>query len=365
MATEREMVLNMGPQHPSTHGVLRVMLKLDGEVIVEAQPDIGYLHRCFEKLAEDWSYPQVVPLTDRNDYLAAMTNELVYVMAVEKLLGIEVPERAKYIRVIMAELQRICSHLLWWATFALDLGALTPFFYGFREREMTYDLFEMVTGGRLLYSYMRIGGVRNDLPDRFTQKTLEFLDWLEKMLWEYDRLLTRNRIFEHRTIGVAPLSAADAIAYGASGPVLRGSGVPRDLRKVEPYLVYDRFDFEIPVGRNGDCYDRYIVRMKEIEESAKIIRQALESIPDGEVLAKVPRQLKPPAGEVYVRIESPRGEVGAYLISDGSQKPYRLKWRAPSFAHLELIPLLGPGLLIADMVVLIGSIDIILGEVDR
>ena len=364
---ERELLLNVGPQHPSTHGVLRVIAKLNGETIVTAQPDIGYLHRCFEKLAESKSYPMVMPYTDRTDYLGAITNEWVYALAVEKLLGVEVPERAEYIRVIAAEMQRVCSHLLWFGTFALDLGAVTPFLYAFRERETLYDLYEQLTGARLLYNYLRIGGVRNDMPNGFVEKLVDLLDFLEKKAFnEYRVLLTGNRIFEVRTLNVGELSSQDAIAWGASGPVLRGSGVKWDLRRDAPYSVYDRFDFEVPVGKDpGDVYDRYAMRMREMEESVKIIRQALQQLPTGEIMGKVPKIIKPPKGEVYTRVEAPRGEVGCYLISDGTTNPYRLHWRSPCYTHLQLIPLLSPGFKVADLVAIIGSIDIVLGEVDR
>lgn len=360
------MTLNMGPQHPSTHGVLRILLTLDGETVVDAQPVIGYLHRNFEKICEDLTYPMVVPFTDRNDYMAAMTNELAYVLTVEKGLGVEVPERAQYIRVIMAELQRICSHLLFYGPYALDVGAITPFLYAFREREILYDIFEKTTGARLLYNYMRVGGVRNDVPDDFREKTLEFLDVLESKGWyEYDTVLLKNRIFEVRTKGIGVLAAADAVAMGASGPILRASGVSRDLRMESNDLIYDRFNFDVPLGEKGDCYDRVMVRMRELLESAKIVRQALDQMPDGPVMGKVPRVIKLPAGELYNAIEGPRGEVGCYIVSDGGTKPYRLKWRAPSFVHLQLVPLICRGGLVADLVANVGSLDPIFGEVDR
>lgn len=360
------IALNMGPQHPSTHGVLRVVLTLDGETVVDAQPDIGYLHRNFEKICEDLNYPLIIGFTDRNDYLGAMTNELAYVLAVENLAGIEVPERAQYIRVIMAELQRICSHLLFYGPYALDLGAVTPFLYAFREREMLYDIFEKVTGARLLYNYMRLGGLRNDVYGGFKEDVLEFLKVLETRGWyDYDTVLIKNRIFEVRTQGIGKLSAEDAVAMGASGPILRASGVDYDLRKKAPYLVYDRFEFDIPVGSNGDCYDRVVVRMQEMLQSARIVRQAIEQMPDGPVLGKVPRVIKPEAGDIYHSVEGPRGEVGVYIVSDGGTKPYRIKWRAPSFVHLQLLPLICKGGLVADVVANVGSLDAIFGEVDR
>lgn len=384
MEQAKELLINMGPQHPSTHGVLRILIKLDGENVTYAEPDIGYLHRCFEKLSEAKTYPQVIPFTDRTDYLAAILNEWIFCMGVEKLQGVQVPERAEYIRVIMGELQRITSHLLWFGAFALDLGAVTPFLYAWREREKIYSIFERITGGRMLYNYLRVGGVRNDIlpewigspddvgmpghPDDKSEKTIHgFLNYLENYaLPEYETLVTNNRIIQWRTQSIAPLSAKDAIAFGATGPVLRGSGVKWDLRKNEPYSIYDRFDFDIPVGKeNGDVYDRYMVRMNEIPQSIKIVRQALAQMPEGEVLGKVPRVIKPPAGEIYARVEGAKGELGAYIISDGSPNPYRVKWRSPCFVHLQLIPHLAPGFKIADLVAIIGSIDIVLGEVDR
>ncbi len=362
---EHELIVNMGPSHPSTHGVLRLILRVDGETIVDATPDIGFLHRCFEKLSEGWTYPQVVPLTDRNDYVSSMTNELAYVIAVEKLAGIEVPERAQVIRVIVAELQRIASHLVWFGSFANDLGATTAFIYAIRERERILDLFEALSGARLTYSYMRIGGVRNDLPPWFVEKTREFLKLMPSRLREYENLFMKNAIFLARSRGVGKLTAEQAIAYGASGPVLRASGVNFDIRRDEPYAAYGRFRIGVPVGKNGDVYDRAVCRFEEMRESLKIVEQALDALPDGEVMAKVPRVLKPPAGDVYSRIESPRGEVGVYLVSDGGPNPYRVKWRAPSFVHLESLPIMCRGHMVADVVANIGSIDIILGEVDR
>lgn len=364
--TAEKLVLNMGPHHPSTHGVLRLIVTLDGETLVDIEPDIGFLHRCFEKTCENWTYPQIVPLTDRTDYLASMTNEWPYVMAVETLMGIRVPERAEYIRVIAGELQRIASHVLWWAFTGLESGAMTTYFYGFRDREMILDLFQMLCGARLTYNFFRIGGVRNDLPEGFIEKARKFLDYFESYAHrEYETLLSGNRIFQHRIQDIGILTAEDAVAWGATGPVLRASGVKYDLRKDDPYSVYDRFEFNVPVGVKGDIADRYAVRMQEMLESCKIVRQALDQIPDGEVMAKVPKVIKPPAGEVYSRIEAPRGEVGCYLVSDGSPKPYRLKWRSPCYVHTQILPLIGRGYKIADLVMNIGSIDLIMGEVDR
>ncbi len=359
-----ELFVNMGPQHPSTHGVLRVLARLDGERIVDAQADIGYLHRCFEKIAEKRTVQQVIPYTDRTDYLAAITDELCFVMAVEQLLQVEIPPRAQYIRFIMAELQRIASHLLWFGAFALDLGATTPFLYAWRERERLLDIFERVTGARMLYNYLRVGGVRNDLYDGFEQAVERFLKDLDARLAQYHELVTGNRIFEARTKGVGVLSAEDAIAYAASGPVLRASGVKYDVRKADPYLLYDKYDFEVPIGTNGDVYDRYIVRMKEIEESKKLVLAGLADLPPGEIMGDVPRRIKL-EGDSYARIEAPRGEVACYLVGDGSDQPYRLKWRSPCFVHLQLLGLLSKGSMIADLVANIGSLDIVMGEVDR
>ncbi len=360
-----ELLINMGPQHPSTHGVLRVMARLDGEKVVDAWGDIGYLHRCFEKIAEKRPLPAVIPYTDRTDYLAALSMELTYVLAVEKLLNIEVPERAVYIRFITNELQRIASHLLWFGAFCLDLGAVTGFLYAFRDREKILDVYESLCGARMLYNYFRIGGVRNDLYQGFRDTVLRLMDDLEKRLVEFDNLITSNKIFETRTVGVGVLTAEEAIAWGASGPVLRASGIPYDIRKADPYLLYDRYDFNVPVGTNGDVYDRYRVRMAEIAESIKLVRHGLEDLPrGGDIMADVPRRLSP-SGDTYSRIESPRGEVGCYLVCDGTDVAYRVKWRSPCFVHLQLLGTLSRGSLIADMVANIGSLDIVMGEVDR
>jgi len=360
----RELVVNMGPQHPSTHGVLRVKITLNGETLEAADPDIGYLHRCFEKISEGLTYPQVMPYTDRTDYVAAITDEWAYALAAERLLGVEVPERAEYIRVIMGEVQRLLSHLIWFGSFAMDMGAVTPFLYAWRERETGYDFMETVTGTRQLYNFLRIGGVRNDIDDDGWQALDRFLKAMDQALIEYDTLFTKNPIFEVRAKGIGPLSAEEAIAFGASGPVLRGSGVARDLRRDEPYSVYDRLDFAVPVGSSGDAYDRYLVRMLEMEQSLRIIRQAIKQIPPGDIQGKVPKAMKP-TGEAYARVEAPKGEVACYLVGNGTVNPYRMHWRSPCFTHLQLLPHWAPGNLVADMVVLIGTIDIILGEVDR
>ena len=359
--------LSMGPQHPSTHGVLRLAVRLDGEQVTECKVDIGYLHRSFEKFAETWQFPQLAPFVDRNDYLAGTLNEHAYCLAVERLLGLEVPERAEYIRVIMAELNRIGSHLIWFGTFAMDLGATTAFLWAFGARERLYDLNEVVTGGRMFPQFFRLGGVRNDFPPEFFPMVEKTLNDLEKSLAEYHGLVTGNPIFRARTQGIGRLSAEQAIAYGCSGAMLRGSGVPYDVRRADPYSIYDRFEFDIPVGENGDVYDRYIVRMREIEESIKIVRQALDGYPrKGPITAKLPRRLKAPQGaHVYAHVESPRGDLGVFIVSDGTDQPYRIKWRAPSFSNLQAVEFLAPGLMVADLVALVGSVDVVLGEVDR
>lgn len=363
--TMEEMYVNMGPQHPSTHGVLRLLLKLDGEVILEAIPYIGYLHRCHEKIYENRTYLQIIPYTDRLDYLAAMSNNFSFCLAVERLMGIPVPERAEYIRVIMAELQRIASHLVFVGTFGLDLGNFTIFMYCFRERERIVDLFEMTSGQRLNYTYYRIGGVAMDLPPGFVEDTWAFLEYFKPKLADYDRLFTDNRIFQDRVKRIGILNLKTAVNYGISGPMLRASGKKWDLRRHDPYSIYDRFEFDIPVGEKGDCWDRYIVRMEEMRQSIRILEQALRDLPSGEIQAKVPKTLKPPAGETYSRIEAPRGELGFYIVSDGTTKPYRVKIRAPSFVNLSVAPVILPGCLVADCVAVLGSIDIVLGEVDR
>lgn len=360
-----EIQINMGPQHPSTHGVLRLLLTLDGEIVVDCRPDIGYLHRGMEKLAEMRTYIQFIPITDRFDYLSSMLNNAVYVGALEKLGGIEVPERVEYIRVIMMELQRIASHLVFYGSMALDLGATTPFLYAFREREDIIDLFEMTCGARLTYNYFRPGGVSRDLPDEFVPKCREFISKMRKRLPEYDALFTENEIFLLRTRGVGVISAEDAKDYGMSGPNLRGSGVAYDVRKADPYSIYNRFEFDVAVRQEGDVLSRYLVRLQEIRESLRIIEQALDGLPDGKVNYKLPPVFKLPEGEVYHHIESSRGDLGCFIISDGSPKPYRLKWRAPSFISLQALPKMVKGWKVADVVAAVGSLDIVLGEVDR
>ncbi|MEW6670966.1 MAG: NADH-quinone oxidoreductase subunit D [Thermodesulfobacteriota bacterium] len=365
-----ELLVNMGPQHPSTHGVLRVVLQTDGEMVLKATPHIGYLHRCAEKIAENVTYPQFVPYTDRMDYLAAMNNNLGFALAVEKMAGIEVPPRAQYIRVIFAELNRIASHLVAVGTYGLDMGAFTPFLYCFREREWILDLFESACGARLTYSYITIGGVRQDLPDRFADMCEEFLDFFEHKIVEYNNLLSYNHIFIQRTGNVGVCPAPLAVAYGLTGPCLRGSGVKWDLRKAAPYSRYDEFEFDVPVGEGrfgtvGDCWDRYFVRVLELTQSARIVRQALQKLSPGPVEAKVPRSLKLPAGEIYSEVENPRGQLGFYIVSDGGRSPYRLKVRGPSFCNLSILTALAKNCLLADMAAIIGSLDVVMGEVDR
>jgi len=366
-----EMVINMGPQHPSTHGVLRLELIVDGEIVVDVIPHIGYLHRCFEKHAEHMTnYQQVIPYCDRLDYIAAMSMEWSYALAVEKLLGIKVPERVEYIRVIMAELQRIASHLIAIGCYGLDLGAFTPFLYCFRDRERILDLFEMTCGARLLYNYFWVGGVSHDLPPGFINKAKDFCKYFRPNIKELNDLLSYNDIFIKRTANVGVLPADVAIAFGCSGPMLRGSGVNFDLRRDDPYSVYDRFKWDVQVGSGengtvGDCWDRYMVRVREMEQSVKIIEQALDQIPDGDVASAIPKRIRPNAGDVYVRTESPRGEIGFYVISDGSATPYRVKARSPAFVNLSVTPEICRGYMVADVVAIVGSIDIVLGEVDR
>ena len=386
------MTINMGPQHPSTHGVLRLILTIEGETVVKAVPDIGFLHTGIEKTAEAKTYHQALVLTDRMDYLAPLCNNLGYSLAVEKLLGIEdeINDKIRYVRVLLAELQRIASHLVWLGTSALDLGAMSVFLYCFREREMILDVFEELSGVRMMTSYICPGGLQADLTPAFDAKVRAFTSIFPDRLQEYHDLLTNNQLWMERTKGVAVLSAEEAIAYGASGFVLRGSNVVWDIRKALPYSGYEQFDFDIPVGTNGDVYDRYLVRMLEMEQSLKIVNQALEGMPAGAYRVSNPKVApppkwqitgsmealihhfklftegyRPPKGEVFVRTESPKGELDFYIVSDGTAKPYRMHVRAPSFANLEALPLMIEGCFLADVVAAIGSIDIVLGEVDR
>ncbi len=365
-----EMVLNMGPQHPSTHGVLRLKIHTDGEVVSKIEPIIGYLHRCFEKHCENLSYEQIVPFTDRCDYLASMHMDHAYSIAVEKLLDIELPERVEYIRVIIAELQRIASHLVAIGTFGLDVGAITPFTWTIRDRERVLDLFEALCGARLLYNYIWPGGVSHDLSPKFIQRTQEFLDYFETQIIEYNELLTGNKIFIERTADVGVMPADVAVNFGVTGPSLRGSGVAYDLRKTQPYSIYDKFEFNVPVGEGtmgtvGDSWDRYWVRMVEMEESIKIIRQAMASLPDGDVHAAMPKKIRPAKGDVYSRYESARGDVGIYIQSNGKNVPLRLKMRSPAFCNLSVLGEIGEGWMISDIITILGSLDIVLGEIDR
>ena len=387
---KEELLLNMGPQHPSTHGVLRVVLELDGERIVKATPDLGYLHRGVEKLAEGLTYMQIIPHTDRLDYVCAMANNYAYVRAVEKLLDITVPVRAEYIRTIVAEMQRIIGHLFWLGTQALDIGAMTVFFWTFREREILLDMFEKLCGARLTLNYYRIGGVDSDFTPELVQRMKAFLETFPEKVKEYDSLIASNRIFLGRTKNVALLSAEDAINFGCTGPVLRGSGVAYDIRKAEPYGVYDKVDWEVPIGKNGDTYDRYWIRMEEMRQSARIIAQCLDQLPAGPIMAEAPQYIpppkelvmrdmeslihhfiiytqgiKPPKAETYCATEAPKGELGFFIVSDGSPRPYRLKIRSPSFVHMGAFDHMARGYLISDIITIFGTYDIVMGECDR
>ncbi len=384
------MVLNMGPHHPATHGVLRVILELDGETIIKAIPDIGYLHTGIEKTMESKTYAQVIPLTDRMDYVASLSNNLAYLLSVEKLLDIQAPPKAQYVRVLLTELTRIASHLVWVGSHPADIGALTMLLYAFREREKLMDIFELVSGQRMMTSYFRIGGLAQDLPDGFETKVREVLNTFPEKIDEYEKLLTKNRIFLNRTVGVGKISSQDAIDLGVSGPILRATGVKWDIRKSNPYSGYDKFEFDIPTRTNGDVYDRYLVRVEEMRQSLRIVQQALDGIPEGDFVARVPGVVLPPkeqvvsnieslifhfklvvegfsapVGDVYHSIESPKGEIGYYIVSDGSNKPYRVKVRPPCFVNISALPKMIEGRLIADVIAVIGSIDIVLGEIDR
>ncbi|HEB75769.1 MAG TPA: NADH dehydrogenase (quinone) subunit D [Nitrospirae bacterium] len=388
----RELNVSMGPQHPSTHGVLRLVLELDGETVVKCTPYVGYLHRGVEKLAEGMTYLQALPLTDRLDYISSMSNNVGYCLAVERLFGIEAPDRAKFIRTMVCEMTRISSHIIWIATHALDLGAMTVFLYSFREREWLLDLFEKLCGARLTVSYPRIGGVRNDVSQEFLDSLYEFTEQFPEKIEEYETLIDQNRIWLGRTKGIGVISAEEAINWGLSGPVLRGSGVDYDVRKRFPYDAYDRVEFDVPIGKNGDVYDRYRCRMEELRQSNRIIRQCIERMPRGPVMAPdaakftlPPKErvladmeslihhfvlitkgpMAAPEGEMYVATEVPKGELGFYIVSDGTGKPYRMRVRAPSFVHASLLPRLCEGSLVADVVANIGTIDIVLGECDR
>jgi NADH-quinone oxidoreductase subunit D len=365
-----EILVNVGPQHPSTHGVLRLVVKTDGEMVRETHPHIGYLHRCAEKIGESVTCQQFVPYTDRLDYLASINNNLGYCLAVERLAEIAVPERAAYLRIIGCELNRIASHLISYGTFGMETGAFTPFFYGFREREQLVAILEKMCGARLTYHYIRIGGVMRDITAEIARDIREFVKTMNSRWDEYNTLLSFNEIFIQRTANIGIIPGEMAINYGLTGPCLRGSGVPWDLRKCVPYSLYERFNFNIALGEGkmgtvGDSWDRYWVRMVEIKESLKIITQALDGLPEGEIRAKVPRALKLQPGEIYVRVENPRGELGFYLVSDGGVKPYRLKIRAPSFCNLSITDAVAKDCLVADVIIIVGSIDVVLGEIDR
>ncbi|MGE4317300.1 MAG: NADH dehydrogenase (quinone) subunit D [Deferribacterales bacterium] len=384
------VTVNMGPQHPSTHGVLRLVVDLDGETIVNVEPDVGYLHRGTEKLAENRTYHQCIPLTDRLDYLSPLSNNLAYCLAVEKFFDVKIPERADYLRVILAELARVASHLVWIATHALDIGAMTVFLYAFREREEILDLFEIGTGQRMTSSWIRIGGIRADMPEEFFVRAKDFVERFDKNVDTYENLLTNNRIWKMRTIGIGHLSAEDVQDYGTSGPLMRGSGVDFDLRRDEPYCCYDKFQWEIPVQPEGDTYARYKVRMKELREANKIVGQALETLPAGSVMTDDPRVALPahedvyermealirrfyivskgfkaPKGETYQGIEAPKGELGFYIVSEGEERPYRMKVRAPSYVNLGALNHMAKGHMLADLVAIIGTNDVVLGEIDR
>jgi len=390
VARQEIMTINMGPHHPSTHGVLRVILELDGEVVVNAIPDIGYLHRGVEKLSEGKKYLQVLPLTDRLDYLAAGSNNLAYILAVEKLLKIEVPRRARYIRTAIAEITRIMSHLLWLGTHAADIGAVTMLMYTLREREDILDLIEETAGTRMMPTYFRPGGVARDVLPGFTAKIKAFAEKIDVKIPEYERLLTKNRIWMKRTQGVGVLSREDAISLGLSGPAARGSGVDWDIRRDEPYEAYDELEFDIPVMHEGDVYARYLVRLEEMRQASRMLKQLAEGLPEGPYIERSARYvypekervtksmeamihhfklvidgLAPPPGEAYSTIEAPKGELGFYIISDGSPNPYRLRIRPPSFVNLQSLLPMCKGNMVADVVAIIGSLDIVLGEIDR
>ena len=389
-SSPRTMILNMGPQHPSTHGVLRLVLELDGETVIRAVPDIGYLHTGIEKSLEDKTYHQGITLTDRIDYLCPLTNNLCYVLAIEKLLGLEVPPRAQWLRVMLNELTRIASHLVWLGTHAIDIGAMSVFLYCFREREDILKIFEMASGQRMMTTYFRVGGLALEPPIGFLERIRKFLGYFPGRLEEYQELLTRNRIWMGRTQGVGIISADDALDLGVSGPALRACGIDWDLRRDNPYSSYEKFSFNVPVRTEGDVYARYMLRMAEMRESMKIVEQALDGLPEGSIRADSPGVIMPerekmktemealiyhfkivtegflvPPGEVYQAVESPRGEMGYYVVSDGTSHPYRVKVRAPSFANLQALPKIAEGRQVSDLIACIGSIDIILGEIDR
>jgi NADH-quinone oxidoreductase subunit D len=382
--------LNLGPHHPSTHGVFRAMVELDGEIVLDVVPHLGYLHRGYEKACENKHYHQVIPLAERCDYMGASTNSLAFCLCVEKILDVEVPERAQVIRVMMAELSRIFSHLFWLGTHGHDVGAMTPLFYCLREREEIMNLFELTAGGRLMPNYLRIGGIIRDLEEGFTDRLRDFTDHFDQRVDDYETLLTKNAIYVDRTKGIGILSLEDAIGLGASGPMIRASGLAWDVRKREPYSGYEYYDFDVPVETGCDVYSRYLVRIAELRQSNRILKQALERLPEGEIRAKKPgvifppqreiyarmeslihhfmlvvEGVKPPIGEYYQCIESPRGELGCFIVSDGGAKPYRLKWRAPAFVNLQTLAKMSKGSFFADLIAILSSVDIVLAEVDR
>jgi NADH-quinone oxidoreductase subunit D len=360
-----ELVLNMGPQHPATHGVLRVIVKLDGERITGTDCVVGYLHRGVEKIGENRTYQQFAPYVDRLDYCSAVSNGLGYCLAIEKLLGVEAPPRAQVVRVIMTELNRIANHLIWLGTHALDIGAITPLFYVMREREEILNIFESYCGARLTTHAFRIGGLQYDLYEGLERDVEAVCELMASKIDEYEGLLTGNRIWAGRLKNVGVLTAEECKQYGVTGPMLRASGVKWDIRKAQPYSGYEQYDFEIPTGQNGDTFDRYLVRMEEMRQSVRIVRQAVDRIPAGPIMGKVPKVIKPPVGEVYFSIEAPKGELGYYVVSDGSTQPYRMRIRPPSFVNLQAVDKMARGQLVADLVAIIGTIDIVLGEVDR
>jgi NADH-quinone oxidoreductase subunit D len=359
-----EYWINMGPQHPSTHGVLRLVMKLDGETVLQVVPHLGYIHRSMERMSEWDVYPQLIHFTDRMDYLSAMLTNWAYVQSVEKSLGVQVPERAEYIRVMVGELNRLASHAMWFGAYCMDLGAATAFFYGFRERELIVDLFEAICGQRLTYNYMRIGGVAKDLTEDFIPRVKVICETMKRALDEYEGLVTKNVIFQERTQGIGVLSAEKAISYGCSGPVLRGSGVKKDLRKDDPYSVYDRFEFDIPTASSGDCWGRYLVRMEEMRQSVRILEQAMRQIPEGPVMADV-KAVRPPKGEYFARLETARGDMGVYFVSQGGTKPYRMKYRTACFSNLACLPEISRGWKVADVVSILGSLDVVIPDIDR
>ncbi len=363
--TTEEYILNMGPQHPSTHGVLRIVLKLDGEVIKDIVPVCGYIHRGMEKMFENRRYDQIIPFTDRTDYLSAVNNNFAYVIAVEKLMGVVPPPRAEYMRVILAELNRIMSHLLWLSAFGMDMGAFTPLLYLFREREEVIAMIEMMTGNRLTHNALRIGGFKYDMPPEFFRKLKAFNGHFNDKIQEYETLLINNVIFKSRTVGVGSISRENAISFGFTGPTLRGSDAKIDVRRDVPYSIYPQLDFEIPSGKNGDTWDRCKVRMDEMRQSVRILNQAMQNIPEGDILTKIPKIIRPAKGEYYAAVEGPRGEVGFYIVSDGTDKPYRVKMRVPSFSNLSGLRDMIIGLKIADIVAVMGSLDLVIPEIDR